>query len=207
MAAVFTVISLTTLGALVFKDTLEKSGKIDVISNVNKKKYPVIRTGRYMEAADMLASLEEKARDFIKEASAKYPNDPAIARIKEYWTGSLTEIPQSDTIAYALEKKNLFMCVRDNLGNVQKLYDLFFVLLHELSHLANVTYGHNDSFWKQFKRMLEMANKLGHLPYANYDEYSVQVCGKIINSNPASCVFNGSCESELSDITPIRPSR
>jgi hypothetical protein len=202
MSLVFTSIALTTLGALIFKDNIEKSGKIDVISSVNNKKYSVIKTGDYAAAADMLASLEDKARAFIAAASAKYPNDTTIKRIQKYWTGSLTEIPQSDTIAYALDKKEIFMCVRDEAGEVQKLDDLLFVLLHELSHVMNSSYGHDAPFWKQFKRTLEMANKLGYLPYKNYDEYSVTVCGKTITSNPATCVFNGQCESEL---TPIRP--
>lgn len=205
MAAVFTIISLSTLGALVFKENMDKSGKIDVMSTVNNKKYAVIRTGNYVAAADMLASLEDKAREFIAAASAKYPADKTIKRIQKYWTGTISEIPQSETIAYALEKRDLFMCVRDDAGNVQKLDDLLFVLLHELSHVMNTSYGHDASFWKQFKKTLEMANKLGFLAYKNYDNYSVMVCGKQINANPSTCVFNGSCESELSDITPIRP--
>ena len=204
MAAVFTSIALTTLGALVFKDTLEKSEKIDVISSVNNKTYAVVRTGDYVAAADMLASLEDKARNFIAAASAKYPNDLTIKRIQKYWTGTISEIPQSETIAYALEKKDLFMCIRDNAGNVQQLDDLLFVLLHELSHIQNITYGHDASFWKQFKRTLEMANKLGYLEYKNYDDYSVQVCGKQINANPATCVFNGSCDSELAPLRPLK---
>ena len=204
MSLVFTSIALTTLGALVFKDTLEKSEKIDVISSVNNKTYAVVRTGDYVAAANMLASLEDKARNFIAAASAKYPNDLTIKRIQKYWTGTISEIPQSETIAYALEKKDLFMCVRDNAGNVQQLDDLLFVLLHELSHIMNSTYGHDVHFWKQFKRTLEMANKLGYLPYKNYDDYSVTVCGKVINANPSTCVFNGQCESELS---PIRPGK
>jgi hypothetical protein len=204
MAAVFTAISLTTLGALIFKDNVEKSGKIDVISSVNNKKYSVIKTGDYTAAADMLASLEDKARAFIAAASVKYPNDTTIKRIQKYWTGSLTEIPQSDTIAYALDKKDLFICVRDNAGNIQQLNDLLFVLLHELSHIQNISYGHDAPFWKQFKRTLEMANKLGYLPYVNYDQYSVTVCGKTINANPATCVFNGSCDSELAPLRPLK---
>ena len=204
MSLVFTSIALGTLGALIFKENIEKSAKIDVVSTVNNKKYAVIHSGDYVAVADMLASLEDKARGFISTASVKYPNDKTIKRIQKYWTGTISEIPQSDTIAYAVDKKDLFMCVRDNAGNVQQLDDLLFVLLHELSHIMNSTYGHDAHFWKQFKRTLEMANKLGYLPYKNYDDYSVTVCGKTINANPATCVFNGQCESELSPIRPIR---
>jgi hypothetical protein len=204
MSLVFTSIALGTLGALIFKENIEKSAKIDVVSAVNNKKYAVIQKGNYVEAADMLASLEDKARAFIADAATRYPNDKTIKRIQKYWTGTISEIPQSETIAYALDKRDLFMCVRDNAGNVQQLDDLLFVLLHELSHIMNSTYGHDAPFWKQFKRTLEMANKLGYLPYKNYDDYSVTVCGKVINSNPSTCVFNGSCDSELAPLRPLK---
>lgn len=45
MAAVFTSIALGTLGALIFKENIEKASKVDVVSTVNNKTYAVIRTG------------------------------------------------------------------------------------------------------------------------------------------------------------------
>lgn len=200
MSHVFAAISMATLGALMYKDS--RSEEIDVVSSVNGKTYKVLRVGNFKEAADMLAALEDKARAFVDAASKKYPKDDNIRRIKKYWTGTITEIPQSDTIAYAIDKKELYMCIRDSTGRVQKLDDLLFVLLHELSHIMNPSWGHDESFWKQFKRTLEIANELGYLPYRDYDNYSVSVCGKNITSNPMTCVVRGECYSELK---PIRP--
>ena len=201
MSFVFSSIALTTLGALIFKDSLEKSADVQVISNVNGKKYAVLPSGDTAAAADMLATLEDKTREFFAAAVNKYPKDSTIKKIQKQF-GSLTEIPQSDTIAYTLDKKDLFICLRDKAGNFQDIDDLFFVLLHELAHVTNSSYGHDEKFWKQFKKILEMAVELEFLPYKNYENYSVVVCGKTINSNPSSCVYQGSCESEL---TPIRP--
>jgi hypothetical protein len=202
MAAVFTLIGVGTLGALILKDKIIDTDKTKIKSRVNGKKYEVMNHGDPVAAADMLATLEERARAFIQAAAAKYPEDETIKRIKKIWTGAISEIPQSETIAYTLNKKELFMCVRDNNGIVQNEHDLLFVLLHELSHVMNDTYGHDKKFWTQFKRVLEMANKLGYLPYENYDRKSVTVCGKQITSNPATCAINGTCRSELG---PIRP--
>lgn len=198
--AEFATIALGTLGALIFKDHIENA---EVVSPINNKKYRVLKRENYIDAANTLAALEDRARSFIAEASTKYPNDVTLNRIQKYWTGTISEIPQTETIAYALEKKDLFMCVRDNNGNIQNIDDLLFVLLHELSHIMNLSYGHDERFWKQFKKVLEMANELGYLPYENYDKKSVMVCGKEITSNPATCVFNGSCSSEL--LRPLRP--
>jgi hypothetical protein len=195
----FVAIALGTLGALVYKNrTPEES----VVSLVNGRKYSVVKTGDYRSAADQLARLEDKARAFIEAATTAYPDDRNVRRIQKHWTGTISEIPQTETIAYAIEKKELYMCVRDAKGEVQSLDDLLFVLLHELSHIMNETYGHGDDFWKQFKKTLEMANKLGYLPYKDYDSYSVKVCGKQISSNPMTCVNRGECYSELK---PIRP--
>lgn len=199
MAAVFTTIIAGTLGALVFANNVRR---VNVV--VNAKTYKVIKSGDYLKAAKMLSDLEKRARSFISTAAVEYPKDITIKRIQRYWTGTITEIPQSETIAYALDKKDLFMCVRCKDGNIQNIDDLMFVLLHELSHIMNSTFGHDDAFWKQFKKVLEMANVLGYLPFEDYDAKSVTVCGKVITSNPASCVFNGKCDSELT-MRPIRP--
>ena len=205
MSFVFATVALGTLGALIYKDKVDDN-TVDVKSSINGKTYKVLNSGDTLAAADTLAVLENKARDFVAKASKSYPTDSQIRRITKYWTGTLSEIPQSDTIAYALEKKDVFICVRDSAGNVQDIDDLFFVLLHELSHIQNDTYGHDDKFWNQFKKTLEIANKLGCLPYKDYDNYHVTVCGKVISSNPMTCVAKGECFSELKKIKPLRPS-
>ncbi|ABU44166.1 hypothetical protein PBCVNY2B_707L [Paramecium bursaria Chlorella virus NY2B] len=202
MSFVFATIALGTLGALVYKDKIVDN-YIDVKSSVNGKTYRVINTGDVLAVADTLAILEDRARDFVTRASKAYPLETQIKRIMKYWTGTLTEIPQTETIAYALEKKDVFICVRDSVGNIQDIDDLFFVLLHELSHIQNDTYGHDDMFWKQFKKTLEIANRLGSLPYKDYDNYNVMVCGKVITSNPMTCVSRGECFSELKTLRPL----
>ncbi|AGE49530.1 hypothetical protein ATCVNEJV3_559L [Acanthocystis turfacea Chlorella virus NE-JV-3] len=199
MSLTFAAISLATLGALVFKN---HSATRSVVSDVNGKEYVVIDTGDYQGAADMLAHLEDTSRRFIDAAIAAYPAENHLKRVKKYWTGTLSEIPQSDTIAYTIEKKDLYICVRDPSGNIQNFDDLLFVLLHELSHIMNPSFGHDDAFWGQFKRTLEIANKLGYLPYKDYDDYSVTVCGKTISSNPMTCVTRGTCSSSIG---PLRP--
>jgi hypothetical protein len=199
MSLTFAAISLATLGALVFKN---QTNTRTVVSDVNGKEYMVVDTGDYDGAADMLAHLEETSRRFIDAAITAYPREKHFRRVKQYWTGTLSEIPQSDTIAYTIEKKDLYICVRDPSGNIQNFEDLLFVLLHELSHIMNPSFGHDDAFWDQFKRTLEIANELGYLPYKDYDNYSVTVCGKTITSNPMTCVTRGTCSSSIG---PLRP--
>jgi hypothetical protein len=199
MSLTFVAVSLATLGALVYKN---HSATRTVVSPVNGKSYIVLDTGDYQGAANMLARLEDASREFIDAAIAAYPKDSNMKRVKKYWTGTLSEIPQSDTIAYTIEKRDLYMCVRGSTGDVQNFEDLLFVLLHELSHIMNPSFGHDDAFWNRFKRTLEIANQLGYLPYKDYDDYSVTVCGKTITSNPMTCVARGACSSSIG---PLRP--
>ena len=99
MSLTFAAISLATLGALVYKN---HPATRTVVSPVNGKKYEVIDTGNYQEAANMLARLEDASRSFIDDAIAAYPADAHMKRVKKYWTGTLSEIPQVDTIAYTI---------------------------------------------------------------------------------------------------------
>ena len=190
--------ALTGLGALAYMNSTRTRTTV-VVSRVNGKKYNVVPSEDMQSAADTLAVLETRAKDFIRKVSEAFPNDSLkVSR----WSGTISEIRGEGTIAYALDKTDIYMCIRDSNGVIQDIDDLFFVLLHELSHVSNKTYGHGDDFWKQFKRTLEIASHLGALSYKNYDKYHVDVCGKTISSNPMTCVMKKECFSEL---RPLRP--
>jgi hypothetical protein len=203
MSLVFATVALGTLGALIYKNNIEETPGVSIVSNMNNKKYKVVPGNDRQSAADTLATLEIKTNNFIKKASVMFPNDPHIQKLKSGWSGKISEIPMSDTIAYALGKEDVFICLRDERGKIQDIDDLFFVLLHELSHVSNSSYGHDDNFWKNFRRTLEIADKTGDLPYKNYDTFPTVVCGKSISSSPMTCVVEGTCRSE---IHPLRPS-
>ena len=95
------------------------------------------------------------------------------------------------------------MCLRDaDTGRFANADDLFFVLLHELSHIANEKYGHGPEFWDEFRTVLELANKTGDLGYASYETRPITVCGKTITSNPLTCVVEGACPSALPAALP-----
>ena len=198
MSLVFTAVALSTLGALVYRDRADST--VNVVSGVNGKTYRVMPLPDRQRAADALAALEDRAKRFLKAAAVKYPQELAHATT---WSGTISEIPKGDAIAYTIEKRDVFMCIRDEDGKIHPIDDLFFVFLHEISHINNATYGHGDDFWKRFKNILEISDALGYLKYKNYDMRTVNVCGQDISSNPLTCVKTGRCESDLRPIRPI----
>ena len=170
-----------------------------VTSSINGKSYRVLDRQDGAEAADALATLESKIGDLLDAADDIVPGDPRFANIRDRWSGTLHEIDGSDNIAYSVDKSDVYICVRAKDGSVDtELNDSMFVLLHELSHVANRTYGHGTDFWKTFKFVLEVSEKSGVYTFRDYDRSSVEVCGRVINTTPLSCVKNGECFSELS---------
>lgn len=54
---------------------------------------------------------------------------------------------------------------------------IFHVLLHELAHSTVTEYSHNDTFWKNFKELRELAKSIGlYTPIPSSEAF----CGKYI---------------------------
>lgn len=181
---------------------LTSKKKTFVVSDVDNREHEVLDTVNCAAAADMIATLEANVRELLVRCEAIVPGDKRFANIRSKWSGKLVEIDGTDNIAYSMGKSDVSMCVRRSDGTVENYNDLMFVLLHELAHIANDTYGHDDKFWKTFKFVLEVADKTGVYTFQDYGRESVTVCGKVISTTPLACVKSGECFSELG---PIRP--
>lgn len=169
-----------------------------------EKTYRVVNSPNYQAAADALAKLEAHVKDLLQKCETVVPGNRHFANIRARWSGNLREIDGNDSsIAYSVGKKDIWICVRKRDGTIENFNDTMFVLLHELSHIANETYGHNDDFWKTFKFVLEVAERTGVYTFQDYGRQSVQVCGKDISTTPLACVKNGECFSELGPIRPL----
>jgi hypothetical protein len=204
-ALVLGIVLVLIVAAFVALSSAQK--KKYVVSEVDGRKHEVLDTVNCVAAADMIATLEANVRELLKRSETVAPGDKRFAAIRSRWSGKLVEINGGDNIAYSVDKSDVSMCVRRSDGTVENYNDLMFVLLHELSHIANETYGHDDRFWKTFKFVLEVADKTGVYAFQDYGRDSVTVCGKVISTTPLACVKSGECFSELGPIRPgpIRP--
>jgi len=81
----------------------------------------------------------------------------------------------------------MHLCLRRK-ENPEELIDdhtLFFVLLHEISHIANYSsIGHGPTFWRVFKFILEEARLAGIHEPAKYAEAPVEYCGLTVDYSP-----------------------
>ena len=90
--------------------------------------------------------------------------------------------------SYVDEKGKVFaICLREKLSgnnNFQNMHDLHFVVLHELSHMATYSYGHEKDFWTNFKFILTEADKAGLHKPVDYSLNPINYCKLVVNYNP-----------------------
>ncbi len=75
---------------------------------------------------------------------------------------SIHELPRSFSkkdAAVTIAKKKINICLDD----FDSFDALLFVALHEIAHVATHEYGHTQTFWDNFKNLIDTARKHGHL--------------------------------------------
>jgi hypothetical protein len=90
--------------------------------------------------------------------------------------------------SYVLNKNDeMKFCLREKVTgnhNFIDLEDLKFVVLHELSHMADENYGHTRSYWRTFKVILQEAVASGVYVPRDYAQHPFNYCGLVVRSNP-----------------------
>jgi hypothetical protein len=152
-----------------------------------------------MRAADHLEELERRMVEFVARAHETMPDDERILRIRDRWNGVLSEVEDSkDNVAYSLGKTTIHVCVREKDGTLADNNSAIFVLLHELAHVATISYGHTNLFWKNMRFLLELAEYLGYYKHTDHAEKTAMLCGRMLGPSPLTCVKSSTCKSELS---------
>lgn len=149
-------------------------------------------------AADHLEELERRMVEFIAKANETMPDDERILRIRDRWNGVLSEVEDSkENVAYSLGKTTIHVCVREKDGTLANYNSAIFVLLHELAHVATISYGHTNLFWKNMRFLLELAEYLGYYKHTDHEEKTAMLCGRLLGPSPLTCVRSNTCKSEL----------
>lgn len=157
-----------------------------------------VRKGEHMKSsAETLDILTKKLHRFIEEADDMYPGDPRISNIRSRWNGTLGEVGFGDDIAYSVNKTKIYVCIRSPEGTIEDINSSMYVLLHEVAHIATDIYGHPPVFWKNFRWLLEVAEKLGMYEYEDFDTTNITHCGHTLGNNIMRCIKNKTCKSLL----------
>jgi hypothetical protein len=160
-----------------------------IIASKDGNKYCVREREKMELAANLLADVTQKMKDTVNYLKTKQPEDERTKRLVENFNPKkITEtLPTSELTAYSENKGEKIAFCLNKSKNGTKLIDintLTFVALHELTHVATKSVGHNQEFWQNFKWMLENAKSAGIYAPIDYKKYPEEYCGMTINDNP-----------------------
>ena len=162
-----------------------------IVSDVNGKKYCVRERANIEKASDLLAKTTENMTQLVTHLKSKYPEKENVKfLVKNYNPKRIKEIlPTSEYTAYSENKgEKIAFCLssvdKDDVNHLIDQNTLMFVALHELSHVATKSIGHNDEFWSNFKFLLEEASEIQIYVPVDYKKNKQAYCGMNIKDNP-----------------------
>lgn len=161
--------------------------------------YWIKNAGNKDAVADRLAALEISLKKFVRDARVAYPDDPRLRALRRRWDGTLAEVERPGDIAYSMNKKTIYVCIRDSEGALQDFNTTMYVLLHEVAHVCTDAYGHPPVYWKNFRWVLEVADQLDYYTYQDFDAIPTTHCGHRLGNNAMACVRRSECPSTLTD--------
>ena len=160
-----------------------------VLSSVDGNRYCVREREKLELAADLLANVTQKCKMLVEYVKQKYPNDERIKRlVKGFNPKQIYEtLPTSELTAYTENKGEKMAFCLNTTKEGNKLIDLntlTFIAIHELSHVATSSIGHQQDFWENFKFFLENAKNIEIYEVEDYKKSPKDYCGMKLTDNP-----------------------
>lgn len=122
------------------------------------------------------------------------PSDDRTKRLNARWRRELQKLsPSHRSAGKTINKSTIFICLRNDEGNLNEVNTAMFVLLHELAHVASKSYGHTPLFWTNMRFLLHHAIESGVYQYEHYESFPKSYCGQKITGNPYACVKEKQC--------------
>jgi hypothetical protein len=154
----------------------DKEGRIDIVPV--SKFYEDLTN---LAATDGGQTMNEYLQDRIQQLVTNY----SPARMYE-----ISPLNAGDATSYTEEKRTLVLCLRHKTPNADGIYELhdintmMFVVLHELTHMANKYWQHKPDFWILFKFFLVNAAESGVYNPVDYGRHPINYCGLDLTYNP-----------------------
>lgn len=162
------------------------------------KYYYVKRAHGQEVVAERLEYLTKSMERLVEKADDLYPGDRRVANVRARWSGTLAEVNGSDEIAYSMNKRDIYVCLRNSqTGVIEPVNTSMYVLLHEIAHVATDLHGHPPEFWLNFRWFLEVAERLGYYSYEDFDTTQTTFCGHTLGNNVMRCLKTKTCKSLL----------
>lgn len=155
-----------------------------VKSNVDDNKYIVQNKKDKQKAANILGRLNKKIKTLIAHLNENHAERDGVSRLtNNYNENTISEgTEESNYTSYSVNKgEKIVFCLRQRDDkNENDFVDenvLMYVATHELGHLMTKEIGHPQTFWDNFKFLLEEAEKIGLYTKVDYSKNSARYCG------------------------------
>ena len=161
-----------------------------IISDIDGNKYCVRERSKLKLAANKLAKVNNNLIKLVKYCKENYSERDNVKRLVNGFNPKkiCETLPTSKYTAYSENKgEKIALCLdKEKNGNGGLIDDntLIFVAIHEISHIATKSVGHNDEFWSNFKFLLEEASKIGIYKPIDYKKSPKRYCGIKIKDSP-----------------------
>lgn len=181
------LILIISLNVYHFSESLELKC---IISDLDGRKYCVRDRKKLQESADMLARTTMNCKKLVDHLVEKYGDeDERVYRLRtKFKANKVYEIlPTSKFTAYSENKgEKLAFCLNTTKKGEERIDQntLQFVALHELAHIATLSVGHTEEFWRNFQFLLKESEEIGIYQVINYKDNPVEYCGMTISSSP-----------------------
>jgi hypothetical protein len=167
-------------------------GVDSVRSGVDGRAYVVRALPDRQAAADALARVAAKLQTLVNAMAERYPDDADVARLRARFRADAIQEAGSAAYgtSYTLNKTRIVLCLRSRdaatRGALTDDNTVTFVAVHELAHVmtaATSTREHTPEFWRNFRRLLREAVRLGLYTDVDYAAHPVPYCGIVIDQS------------------------
>ena len=169
-----------------------------VMSSMDKRTYNVVGGfANVKDAANEMAELSKFIVEFLRFLKNKFIiNRQGTNKEQEFVNRLLRNYnpdkifendpkPGEDTSFVVNKGEKFGICLRNKQNtNIHDKPILHFVIMHELTHIGTIGYGHEYEFWAWMKFMVIQAKESGLYNPIDYSIHKTSYCGIPITSNP-----------------------
>jgi predicted metal-dependent hydrolase len=160
-------------------------GEIEYVKATDNREYLVRNLSDKQQAANLLADITADLTKLVQHMMAKFPSNEDVVRLYgNYNPDAISEgSVESGYTSYSVNKgEKLILCIRQKDQSFVDKNTIMYVAVHELGHLMTKEVGHPDSFWKNFRFLLDEAINIDIYTADNYASKPKDYCGIQINN-------------------------
>ena len=162
-------------------------GEVEYVrSTMDNREYLVRNLSDKQQAANLLADVTKSMQKLVHHMMAKYPEDSNVQRLYSNFNPDAISEGSADSgyTSYSVNKgEKIIICIRQKDGAFVDKNTIVYVAVHELGHLMTKDVGHTDTFWNNFKLLLNEAMDMGLYTKTDYSADPQDYCGIKITSS------------------------